>query len=163
VLALLNRAPLPPATATRAASKEEPVEVQATKQIGAGMESDSQLADSEITLQQVGGGCVGLYAKPQPQHPTPPKPENIPISVEELASIKQDDNLQYAWVYPTYNHTTPYKIRVTSMFLSDVEEVLRRGGSVFPHKKLCKDWDLFVANRKKWAARQHFTHCRDKS
>ena len=171
LLALLNRATALPATALpptpvpaiEATAKEESAEGPSTKQVGAGRDTDSQVADSDLTLPQVGGGCAGLLAKPHPMHPTPPKPENIPISVEELASIKQDDNLQYAWVYPTYNHTTPYKIRVANMFLSDVEEVLRRGGTVFPHKKLCRDWDLFVAERKRWAARQHFTHCRDKS
>ncbi len=99
----------------------------------------------------------------QPQRPDQPTPENTPISVEELASIKHDDNLKYLWVYHTYYHDIPYKVRVASLFLTDAEEILTRGGVILPHKKHAKDWDRFVRDRLKWAAKQHFTHCREKS
>ena len=135
------------------------------KQVGAGI-------DSEGPDVQVGGFCSsgsggsggsGGSKRRDAQHPLPPKPENTPISVEELAVIKKEDNLKYLWIYPTYYHDTPYKLRVTSLFLTDAEEILTRGGVILPHKKNAKDWDQFVLGRKKWAAKQHFTHCREKS
>jgi hypothetical protein len=175
LLALLQRAPptvqptVPPADEPLAATKEGATEdaPKAQQQVGAGMDFDSLVTDTEGAAQV--GGCGGLYAKtkrpvePHPQHPIQPKPEDTPISLEELAEIKHDDNLKYLWIYQTYYHDVPYKMRVTSLFLSDAEEILTRGGVILPHKKHAKDWDQFVLGRKKWAAKQHFTHCREKS
>ena len=170
--AILKRAPPPtaqPAAEPLAVPKEGATEnaPNVQQQVGAGVDSEYLQDDSVGALQD--GGCGGLYAKTKrpveqhPQHPTPQKPENTPISVEELASIKHDDNLKYLWIYPTYYHDTPYKMRVTSLFLTDAEEILTRGGVILPHKKHANDWDRFVIGRKKWAAKQHFTHCREKS
>jgi hypothetical protein len=162
-----------PAAESLAVPMEEMIQdaPKVQQQVGAGMDSESLQPDSLGTVQ-VGGCGVWMPAdtkqtvvveEQQPQRPVQLKAENTPISIEELADIKHEDNLKYLWIYPTYYHDTPYKLRVTSLFLTDAEEILTRGGVIIPNKKHAKDWDKFVAGRKKWAAKQHFTHCREKS
>ena len=179
VASVASVAPTPTAPNTTEpinAPREIPTEEEspsAKQQVGAGIDFEGQDV-------QVGGFCSSGSGgsgsggsgsggskrredESRPQYPTQPKPESTPISVEELASIKHDDNLKYLWIYPTLYHDTPYKMRVASLFLTDAEEILKRGGVILPHKKHAKDWDQFVRDRQKWAAKQHFTHCREKS
>ncbi len=105
----------------------------------------------------------GFVAFHHEHHISPPTPESIPISVQEFADIKRSGNLQYVWVYINHPHEIPFKMKVSTIFLADAEEYISRGGGIYPHRKACTNWDQFIEDRKRWAAKQHFTHCRAKS
>ena len=143
--------------------------VQAPAQTGppahTGGAREEQTGGARLQSEQPGAATSvdGFVAFHHEHHISPPTPESIPISVEEFADIKRSGNLQYVWVYLDFPHEVPFKMKVSTVFLSDAREYISRGGGIYPHRKGCTDWDLFIEDRKRWAAKQHFTHCRAKS
>ena len=89
--------------------------------------------------------------------------ENTPILLDELKEILRVGNLQYVVVYLTYYDDTAHKVKLSNANEDDFETLMEQGGVVLPHMKNCQDWDAFLADRRKWATRSHFTHCRAKN
>ena len=127
------------------------------KQLGAGM---SGTAGGAPTLNnQEGGGPNERF-----RNESILSVENTPILMDELKEIMRVGNLQYVLAYMTYYDDTAHKVKLsTRSDVSDFAPLIDQGGVVLPHMKNCQDWDAFLADRRKWATRAHFTHCRAKN
>jgi hypothetical protein len=89
--------------------------------------------------------------------------ESTLILLDELREILRVGNLQYVLVYLTYFHNIPHKVKLSNAKAGDFETLMEQGGVVLPHMKNCQDWDAFLPDRRTWATRSHFTHCRAKN
>jgi len=112
-----------------------------------------------INNQEGGGGLTERF-----RNASVLSVENTPIPLDELNEILRVGNLQYVVVYLTYYDNIPHKVKLsTRSDVSDFAPLIDQGGVVLPHMKNCQDWDAFLADRRKWATRSHFTHCRAKN
>jgi len=126
------------------------------KQVGAGM---AGAAGGTPTLNnQKGGGPTERF-----RNASIFSVEKTPILMDELREIMRVGNLQYVLAYMTYYDDIPHKVKLSNAKADDFETLMEQGGVVLPHMKNCQDWDAFLADRKKWATRSHFTHCRAKN
>jgi hypothetical protein len=131
------------------------------KQLGAGMAGTAGVTSGTPTLnnQEGGGGLTERF-----RNASVLSVENTPIPLDELNEILRVGNLQYVVVYLTYYDNIPHKVKLsTRSDVSDFAPLIDQGGVVLPHMKNCQDWDAFLADRRKWATRAHFTHCRAKN
>ena len=126
------------------------------KQLGAGM---AGTAGGTHTLNsQEGGGPNERF-----RNASILSIENTPILMDELKEIMRVGNLQYVLAYLTYYDDIPHKVKLSNAKAGDFETLMEQGGVVLPHMKNCQDWDAFLADRRTWATRSHFTHCRAKN
>ena len=129
------------------------------KQVGAGMAGAAGGTRGTPTLNnQEGGGPTERF-----RNASILSVENTPILIDELREIIRVDNLQYVLAYMTYYDDIPHKVKLSNAKAGDFETLIEQGGVVLPHMKNCQDWDAFLADRRKWATRSHFTHCRAKN
>jgi hypothetical protein len=89
--------------------------------------------------------------------------ESTLILLDELREIMRVGNLQYVLAYLTYYDDIPHKVKLSNSKAGDFETLMEQGGVVLPHMTNCKGWDAFLADRRTWATRSHFTHCRAKN
>jgi hypothetical protein len=125
------------------------------KQVGAGMAGAAGGTSGTPTLNNLEGGG--------PTQRIVLSVENTPILMDELREIMRVGNLQYVLAYLTYYDDIPHKVKLSIAKASDFKTLIEQGGVVLPHMKNCQDWDAFLADRRKWASRSHFTHCRAKN
>jgi hypothetical protein len=129
------------------------------KQVGAGTVIDGTNGTPPINNQYGGGGLIERF-----RNNSVLSVENTPILLDELKEILRVGNLQYVVVYLTYYDDIAHKVKLsTCREVSDFAPLIDQGGVVLPHMKNCQDWDAFLADRRKWATRAHFTHCRAKN
>jgi len=129
------------------------------KQVGAGTSVGGTNGAPPINNQEGGGGLTERC-----RNASVLSVENAPILLDELKEILRVGNLQYVVVYLTYYDDTAHKVKLsTRSDVSDFAPLIDQGGVVLPHMKNCQDWDAFLADRRKWATRAHFTHCRAKN
>ena len=129
------------------------------KQVGAGMAGAAGGTSGTPTLNnQEGGGPTERF-----RNASILSIENTPILIDELKEIMRVGNLQYVLAYMTYYDDIPHKVKLSIAKAGDFETLMEQGGVVLPHMKNCMDWDTFLADRRKWATRSHFTHCRAKN
>ena len=133
------------------------------KQVGAGTSVsgavDGPSGTPPIVNQEGGGGLTERF-----RNASVLSVENTPILLDELKEILRVGNLQYVVVYLTYYDDTAHKVKLsTRSDVSDFAPLIDQGGVVLPHMKNCHDWDAFLADRRKWETRAHFTHCRAKN
>ena len=129
------------------------------KQLGAGMARAPGCTSGTPTLNnQDGGGPTERF-----RNASILSVENTPILMDELKEIMRVGNLQYVLAYMTYYDDTAHKVKLSNANEDDFETLMEQGGVVLPHMKNCQDWDVFLADRRKWATRSHFTHCRAKN
>ena len=126
------------------------------KQLGAGMAGTA--GGTHALNNQEGGGPNERF-----RNASILSVENTPILMDELKEIMRVGNLQYVLAYMTYYDDTAHKVKLSNANEDDVETLMEQGGVVLPHMKNCQDWDAFLADRRKWATRSHFTHCRAKN
>jgi len=129
------------------------------KQVGAGTSVGGTSDKPAITNQEGGGGLTERF-----RNNSVLSVENTPILLDELKEVLRVGNLQYVVVYMTYYDDTAHKVKLSARSdVSDFAPLIDQGGVVLPHMKNCQDWNAFLADRRKWATRAHFTHCRAKN
>ena len=132
------------------------------KQLGAGMAGTAGRVVHRPTLNnQEGGGPGGPTERFR--NASVLSLESTLILLDELREIMRVGNLQYVLAYLTYYNDIPHKVKLSNAKAGDFETLMEQGGVVLPHMKNCQDWDAFLADRRTWATRSHFTHCRAKN
>ena len=151
--------PKVPAGVAAAMTGAKGVAGETGKQVGAGMAGAAGGTSGTPTLDnQDGGGPTERF-----RNASILSVENTPILMDELREIMRVGNLQYVLAYMTYYDDIPHKVKLSNAKAGDFETLIEQGGVVLPHMKNCQDWDAFLADRRKWATRSHFTHCRAKN